>query len=172
MNYSELVLFQRMGCVRNAALKQKRRNAVKKHFRRGALRAFSLIEVIISVAILAVLMIAFLQVQASSYATSRRAERRTSALEVARQLMEETMDLQYADAIAVDQDGGISTTGYAFKISVTEIALDMLQIEINVARLKQSMSPVAIGAMSMNMFRGLDVHDGCRLRLVCMKTQT
>jgi len=141
-------------------------------FRREGLWAFSLIEVIVVVGILAVLLVSFLEAQAVSYSTSRRAERRARALDVARQLMEEVMELQYEDAIAVDQDGGMSATGYAFKTTVTEIALEMLQIEVDVALPRQRMTPAAISAMSTNAFRNLDVHDGCRLTLVCMKTKT
>jgi len=130
---------------------------------------FTLLELMIAAAVLSILFMAFISTLTGSFLASNTSITANSARACAQRLMEETMDIDYADCHLLHQNAVLTPEGLACKMGVVQVSTDLVIIEVNVCKPIQSKTLAQLAAMSLPAFRNLQCTSGSSVRLLSLR---
>ena len=129
---------------------------------------FTLIELMIAALIMGIIFMALISSMTGAFLTTDAASMTTRAQGTARRLLEETRDYTYDQLLLMNGSAIVTDDGMSAKYQVYETSIGLLTVEVEVCRLKNSISPTDLAAMSMPDFHALDAVAGVRVRLTTL----
>lgn len=136
---------------------------------RPAQKGTSLIEVMIAAVVVVILALAFMGSVTASFMADASSHSVNGAMNVARATMEESIELSFADLLALDGDTILMSDGFAVRISVIQSSVNLALVEVTVCR---PVPPLVLGQLqSLNLeeFKRLPAASGSVFSLVTMK---
>jgi Tfp pilus assembly protein PilV len=130
---------------------------------------FALLEVMIAAVVVVVLLLGFLGSVVASFLADAGSRSTNDAVNVARQTMEEALELTFQDVLGLDGDTALTTEGIAVRTSVVQSTATLALVEVCVCRPVPPLTLMQLQALSMDGFRQLPSAPGSRLSLVTMK---
>lgn|GEM_PF-2064689 len=138
--------------------------------RRHTNGGFTLLELMIAIVVMAIIFMGLVSSVTGSFLATGMANKATQAQAVARQMLEEAMELSYGDMLLLDGDSVITTDGIAAKYQVFEVTPGLLMLQVEVCRPYPAVSLATLSAMSMTNFHALNAVDGSRVSFVTLST--
>lgn len=136
---------------------------------RDGQRGFSLLEVLIAAVVVVVLVLSFLGSVVASFMADAASHNVNSSVNVARQTVEEVLELSFTDVLALDGDTILTADGLAIRISVLQSAVDLAIVEVCVCRPVPMLTAVELQGLSLDDFKRLGAAKGSVFSLVTMK---
>jgi prepilin-type N-terminal cleavage/methylation domain-containing protein len=131
---------------------------------------FTLLELMIATVVMAIIFMGLISSITGSFLATGTANKATESQAIARQMLEEAMELSYGDMLLLDGDSLITADGLAAKYQVFEVTPGLLELRVEICRPYPAMSLATLSAMSMTNFHGLTAIDGSRLWFVTLST--
>ena len=132
-------------------------------------QGFSLLEALIAAVVVVILLLGFMGSVVGSFLADAGSRNTGLAVNVARQTMEEAVELDYADALALDGDTSLTGEGMAVRISVVQSTPTLALIEVWVCRPAPALTLVQLQALSLDGIKQLRSAPGSQFSLVTMK---
>ena len=129
----------------------------------------SLLEVLIAAVVVVVLVLAFLGSVVASFMADASSHNSNASVNVARQTMEEILELSFQDVLALEGDTVLTAEGLALRISVVQSTVDLALVEVCVARPVPTMTAAQLQGLSLDDFRRMGAAKGSVFSLVTMK---
>ena len=130
---------------------------------------FSLLEVLIAAVVVVVLVLAFLGSVVASFMVDSSSHNSNASVNVARQTMEEVLELSFQDVLALDGDTVLTAEGLAVRISVVQSTVSLALVEVCVARPVPAMTVDQLQGLTLDDFRRMGAAKGSVFSLVTMK---
>ena len=138
--------------------------------RHGHERAFTLLEVMISVVILVILSLGLATSMGAAFMADAAARDAAISVHAAQQVMEELGQLDYGDVLACDGDAVLTDDGLAVKIAATEVTVGMMMIEVYTCRPRPASSLADLADMTMDQVKSLSAAKGSAVRLLTYRS--
>ena len=127
---------------------------------------FTLLEVMIATVILVTLALGLATSMGAAFMADAAARNAAASTHAAQQVMEELQHLDYGDVLACDGDAMLTSEGIALKLSVSEVMVGMLLVEVQTCRPTPDRTLAELADMSMTQVKALPAAAGSEVRLV------
>lgn len=136
---------------------------------RGIEGGFTLLEVMIAAVVVVILLLGFVGSVVASFMADTGSHNTDTAVNVARQTMEEVMEVSFEDVLALDGDTALTDEGMAVRISVVQSTLTIALVEVSVCRPVSTMTLEELQTLSTEDFKRIREAQGSQFTLVTMK---
>ena len=130
---------------------------------------FSLLEVMIAAVVVVVLVLAFMKSMVGTFLADSSSRNSSASVNLARNAMEEIVELAFDDVLALDGDTVITSEGLALRISAVQSSLHLSLVEVLVCRPVPRLSAGELHSLDLEEFRRLPCAQGSNFSLVTMK---
>ena len=127
---------------------------------------FSLIEVMIAMVIVVILALGLATSMCAAFLADSAAKNKTAAINTAQRLMEEIEQVDYGDLLSLHEDAVIDDDGMTLKISVTEVMVGMVMIEVSACRPVDTRTMSELSILTMSQFKEIVSREGSRVSLI------
>ncbi len=127
---------------------------------------FSLIEVMIAMVIFIILALGLASSMSAAFLADSAAKNKTAAVNTTQRLMEETEHVDYGDLLSLHEDAVIDDVGMTLKISVTEVMVGMVMIEVSACRPVDERTMSELSMLTMGQFKGIVSREGSQVSLI------
>ena len=139
---------------------------MKRHLRNES--GFSLLEVMISGVVVVILALAFFGSVVGSFLADAGSQSTNAAVNLARQTMEEAVELSFLDAMALDGDSVLQANGFVVRTSVVQSTVSLELIEVYVCRPVPPLTLAQLQVLSLDALKQLHSAPGSQYSLVTM----
>ena len=127
---------------------------------------FSLIEVMIAMVIFIILALGLASSMSAAFLADSAAKNKTAAVNTTQRLMEETEHVDYGDLLSLHEDAVIDDVGMTLKISVTEVMVGMVMIEVSACRPVDERTMSELSMLTMGQFKDIVSREGSQVSLI------
>ena len=127
---------------------------------------FSLIEVMIAMVIVIILALGLASSMCAAFLADSAAKNKTAAVNAAQRLIEEIEQVDYGDLLSLHEDAVINDYGIALKISVTEVMVGMVMVEVSACRPVAPRTTSELSMLTTSQFKEIVSREGSRVNLI------
>ena len=131
---------------------------------------FSLIEVMVAMVIVIILALGLASSMGAAFLADSSAKNKTAAINTAQRLIEEIEQVDYGDLLSLHEDAVINDDGMALKISVTEVMVGMVMIEVSACRPIVPRTMPELSMLTMSQFKQIASREGSQINLITYRT--